>query len=736
MAVLAVVLKKDRMDVDIIKAALETLTILCTSEAADSPGTNAAIKDSNDLGIMFTEIYIKDASNVTLLLDILEEVDFYVRFYTVQLLTTLLQNSPTKLQECILTSPLGLSRLIDLLDDRREIIRNEGLLLLIALTQSNADIQKIIAFENAFERLLSIILEEGATDGGIIVQDCLQLTHNLLKYNVSNQNLFRETSCIQRIPLLLTTKSVTPDRPTTFEVPLTHESNVWTEQKIANTCLVLDLIRILVGPKNPNTSVNQNVMHQAKIIDTLIDAGLSFRLPPRVRIQALYALGDVIRGHKANQDLFSKSIVQPSPLRSPSASLQSARPVTPAVFMPKPAVFVLLQSAVDKDEFAVRAGAAYAFQCYLYDNPDSQLALVSTLTPPPPDNPNAERSDKPESPGSLLVSAIMNWDASRKDPFRCWFACVLLAHIVHGNPEAQRFALATKFDEGEEAISLLHKCMFALVYANRENADVRVQIGLLCLMCTWLYDSTEAVKEFLTEGSNVQFLVEQINQSSGVHTLVQGLAAYLLGLVYEYNDDSESTFTKSSLQSLIISRVGADVYISRIERLRESKEFNSASTQIMKKDTGVDADGHPEVYFDYTFVELLKSTHDQIARSITTTKAKGTPKKGASEGKDNAAIQPLKDTIASQGKEIDSLRKRLEESEARSKEEISELQRTIEELKKTIDGQAAQYDQLEKEQEDLLVLLADQDAEKKQLKGRLRALGQVVEDDDEEDEEE
>ena len=48
--------------------------------------------------------------------------------------------------------------------------------------------------------------------------------------------------------------------------------------------------------------------------------------------------------------------------------------------------------------------------------------------------------------------------------------------------------------------------MFALVYANREGADIRVQIGLLSLMCTWLYESPDAVKEFLTEGSNVQFV--------------------------------------------------------------------------------------------------------------------------------------------------------------------------------------------------------------------------------------
>lgn len=60
-------------------------------------------------------------------------------------------------------------------------------MLLISLTESNADLQKIVAFENAFERLLAIIDEEGAISGGIIVQDCLQLVQNLLRYNVSNQ---------------------------------------------------------------------------------------------------------------------------------------------------------------------------------------------------------------------------------------------------------------------------------------------------------------------------------------------------------------------------------------------------------------------------------------------------------------------------------------------------------------------------------------------------------------------
>ena len=37
--------------------------------------------------------------------------------------------------------------------------------------------------------------DEGAADGGIIVQDCLQLTHSLLRKNASNQRMFR---CLHR----------------------------------------------------------------------------------------------------------------------------------------------------------------------------------------------------------------------------------------------------------------------------------------------------------------------------------------------------------------------------------------------------------------------------------------------------------------------------------------------------------------------------------------------------------
>ena len=193
--VLTSTLSRDRMDVEIMKATLDTLNSLCTIQ-------DESHKES-DLGYMLSEIYTKDPKNVSLLLDLLEQDDFYIKFDTIQFLKTLMNNTGTIVQECILSNPMGLSKLTDLLEESNEILRNEGLLLLISLTRSNAEIQKIVAFDNAFERILTIILQEGGSDGGIVVLDCLILLGQLLRFNISNQNLFRESSCISKISSLL-----------------------------------------------------------------------------------------------------------------------------------------------------------------------------------------------------------------------------------------------------------------------------------------------------------------------------------------------------------------------------------------------------------------------------------------------------------------------------------------------------------------------------------------------------
>jgi hypothetical protein len=68
-----------------------------------------------------------------------------------------------------------------------EMLRNEALLLCPALLAGNADLQKIVAFSGAFEKLFQIVNQEGGADGGIVVQDALTALGGLLRFNVSNQ---------------------------------------------------------------------------------------------------------------------------------------------------------------------------------------------------------------------------------------------------------------------------------------------------------------------------------------------------------------------------------------------------------------------------------------------------------------------------------------------------------------------------------------------------------------------
>ncbi|XP_010182308.1 PREDICTED: general vesicular transport factor p115-like, partial [Mesitornis unicolor] len=157
------VLQTDRSDSEIIGYALDTLyNVISNDLEEEEQGKHL---QADDLGSQFTEIFIKQQENVTLLLTLVEEFDFHVRWPGVKLLTSLLKQQGPQVQQIILVSPMGVSRLMDLLADSREVIRNDGVLLLQQLTKSNAAIQKIVAFENAFERLLDIITEEGNSDG-------------------------------------------------------------------------------------------------------------------------------------------------------------------------------------------------------------------------------------------------------------------------------------------------------------------------------------------------------------------------------------------------------------------------------------------------------------------------------------------------------------------------------------------------------------------------------------------
>lgn len=256
---------------------------------------------------------------------------------------------------------------------------------------------------------------------------------------------------------------------------------------------------------------------------------------------------------------------------------------------------------------------------------------------------------------------------------------------------------------GEKTPTLLPTIMDILVSAcQKESTPTIVPVGLLRLLCTWLDDCTQAVKAFMSNPTNIPFLVEKIIQPTGnVH--VQGLCALLFGLCLYFQEEQTPTdLTRTSLYGLIVHRMGLDKYIDKLDRLRKSNPFIFAEQEraILPSELTDENDKQEYRYYDYEFTVFFKDAYDVIVRGIRNPAGRSQkPKASASRGANIPASssQPLvppaqektssptltnpqtvsqsntindsivnsyKELIRTQDKELESLKKSLEEANA------------------------------------------------------------------------
>lgn len=81
-------------------------------------------KGQPDVGLVNTDLFLANPEPLHSLLALLSVQHFYVRFFTLQMLSTLLQNRPPKVQDYVLTSPGGVRTVMECLEEKREILRN------------------------------------------------------------------------------------------------------------------------------------------------------------------------------------------------------------------------------------------------------------------------------------------------------------------------------------------------------------------------------------------------------------------------------------------------------------------------------------------------------------------------------------------------------------------------------------------------------------------------------------
>ncbi|XP_055779422.1 general vesicular transport factor p115 isoform X1 [Salvelinus fontinalis] len=675
------ILQTDRSDSEILGYALDTLyNIICNDEEEEQDESedmaaappipvsgkhkNVPVSDENaqkheeDLGVLFTDKFLGDSESVTLLLTLLEEFDFHVRWPGVKLLTALLKNQCNQVQGVILVSPMGVSRLMDLLADSREVIRNDGLLLLQQLTKGNAAIQKIVAFENAFERLLDIITEEGSSDGGIVVEDCLLLLVNLLKNNSSNQNFFKEGSYIQRM------------KPW-FEVG--DDNSGWSAQKVTNLHLMLQLVRVMVSPVNSPgaTSSCQKSMYQCGLLQQLCTILMATGVPADILTETINTVSEVIRGSQINQDYFASVNAPSNP--------------------PRPAIVVLLMSMVnERQPFVLRCAVLYCFQCFLYKNQKGQGEIVATLLPSTIDANSI-------SAGQLLCGGLFSADSLSN-----WCAAVALAHALQDNltqkEQLLRVQLATSL--GKPPVSLLQQCTNILSQGdkiNRRGSKVQTRVGLLMLLCTWISNCPIAVTHFLHNQENVPFLTGQISENLGEdERLVQGLCALLLGICIYYNDNSLENYTKEKLKQLIEKRIGKENFVEKLGFVTKHELYSRAAQKPQPVFPSPE-----QMLFDHEFTKLVKELEGVITKAVHKTseeEKKEEEVKKTLEQHDSIVIQ-YKDLIRDQDTQIQELR-----------EQVSTLTLNSEQMQNQVTQQQSQIQQ-HKDQYNILKLKLGKDSQ-------------------------
>jgi hypothetical protein len=244
-------------DVDTIKITLETLLMLF------NPNENSP-EASEEIALWLADEFTQRQDNITLLLGFLDSNDFYSRLYSLQLLSAILSSRTERTQECIFEAPLGISRLVAVLDDTREAIRNEALSLLTYLTPTSTELQKRVAFEDAFDRILNIINREGGLiHGDRTVEDCLILLVNLLRLNVSNQSYFRETGSVPKVARLLSEANV--------EQGSEDEVADWAKvQRNRNMYALLAVLRLFLTVGGVGTQANQASFWQHGILEQVL----------------------------------------------------------------------------------------------------------------------------------------------------------------------------------------------------------------------------------------------------------------------------------------------------------------------------------------------------------------------------------------------------------------------------------------------------------------------------------
>jgi len=589
-------------------------------------------KERRTASEMNREALAAKSANVFSMLQMISSNDFYVKYHATQILCAMSsrRNTRKKVQEEIVKSPGASEVLVNSCSPRKEkseVLRNETLLLLARCTKGHSEIQKLVAFEGMFEVAFDIIRAESSgddagfagesvsngLDGGIVVQDCLELCNNLIRGNALAQSLFRENGCVGKLVQFF--KGL--ERRIGSDVA----AAAYPAQKAANALCALESVSLLVGavnlPEEEDSEFSQDAEAREIILSNLEDNRDTNRgeLAARggiealctcalgngkvesaaIRVAALRALRDAVDYHDANQArLFSAEVTREA--RKGSG-------------VPEPALLALGRTALKAETKAEREAALMALESAVRGNTDGQILLVSTLAPTGlggfDDGQNENENDGGDddfagetSLGGLFARAMLratstsssssssagrfiSEDEKKQQFIESYASTIALKAMLEDNEDAKMRALRvnlqplSEMGSAKSAELLLPRCVRSLAIAQKmDDANGSLQSAILRLLIAWLSDCALAVHSFVTSDASHLPTLSDLAKYSSLED-VRTLACVCLGCCLAYYGEQDYAIA-SNVLDVVARRIGTNDFLATIEHATRTDNFKRA----------------------------------------------------------------------------------------------------------------------------------------------------------------
>jgi len=548
----------------------------------------------------------------------------------------LLNMSRSRLQQNILSFSGGIVQVFKCVSQHRT--KHDALLFLYEMTtrkevgslgkkledeNKHNEFLKILVFKGLFDLLINVILQAYSIEDGGSEEDeysmilCFGIMSNVIQGSPHNQKMFLDPKTVKPIlsiffklcSTILSTLNTTQSTKVQFPSSNHQHQLLFIIQMFMSVITLgdVDLLKPLFQAQQQG-NLMQGLIRIALATMPTFDSHLNFLILAQQQslmlLHQLFKLGD----HFQQSFLHIASDIN-------VLSFNSNRVQCTALVR-------LFRMATRAHFEKTRELAFKVMEALLENNQEAQFFVVSNIKPP-------HEVSSTEEEGLLcgisIAQSIFSCDKPKNHPYECFYVCDLLYAILRQSRDVKMLLLEKPYENNFGKHVPFFNCVVRCMQnAIQNNFDDTVKIGLLKLLCEWVYECTPVAVAFVEQSNSFMYLLNllQSDLSEATPTLsldVRGLASTLVSLICCYytspvdespNSKMDNTITtKRMLYNQLIRKISNEQLLSIYQQLKVNVDeiLKEPEIHIMKHDVDISIEVNKSTLLEYYYNNVFST---------------------------------------------------------------------------------------------------------------------------------